>query len=685
MRKLVSNESSVVVLWMMMLLLLLQFCFSITAACIQKEREALLRFKNSFYEDPFHRLASWNGTDCCNWNGVGCNQTTGYVTIIDLRQDYNQVDSYESLSSNFIDSSLLELKYLNHLDLSGNYFNHTQIPNFLGSMLELTYLNLSRTSLIGKIPPHLGNLSKLEILDLDRDYYEFDATRWVPLNGDIEWISHLSSLHTLHLSGMNFSNAINLMQVISSLPSLSSLRLRSCSLQNNDFSLGSWLNYSSFISRVQLLDLHDNQLSGQIPTIFQNMTSLKYLDLSLNNFTAIFEGGISTFIENNCGLKVLDLSLNFYFGTDDVFESSYENETMGCDLQVLNLRYTSLKTKIPNWLEKLKNLQTIDLQSSQIYGLIPTSLGNLSNLKYLDLSINNLTGTIPASFERLLNLEVLDVSENSLKGVLTEASFANLYRLHTLNLGYNENLSLEIKANWNPPFQLLFFDASRICCFGSEFPQWLQTQKALVGLSLSNTNLSISSIPTWFTPQNLITLNLSNNQIMGPLPTNIGDQMPKLQRLRLNDNLIDGSLPRSICRWKNLNVLNLSNNRLSGMIEGCFLNPNLYLLDLSSNNFSGIFPYSHENLSYIEQVYLRNNNFEGSMPIVLKNAKSLEILDLTGNKFSGTIPTWVGENLESLQFLILRDNLFNINCKFWILHTTNWKEVSPQILATSTE
>uniref|UniRef100_A0A0A0KPL7 Leucine-rich repeat-containing N-terminal plant-type domain-containing protein n=1 Tax=Cucumis sativus TaxID=3659 RepID=A0A0A0KPL7_CUCSA len=96
MRKLVCKESSVVVsLWMMiLLLLLLHFCFSITAAapCIQKERQALLRFKNSFYDDPSLRLASWNAsTDCCNWKGVGCNQITGHVTIIDLRRDPWQI------------------------------------------------------------------------------------------------------------------------------------------------------------------------------------------------------------------------------------------------------------------------------------------------------------------------------------------------------------------------------------------------------------------------------------------------------------------------------------------------------------------------------------------------------------------------------------------------------------------
>ena len=201
-----------------------------------------------------------------------------------------------------------------------------------------------------------------------------------------------------------------------------------------------------------------------------------------------------------------------------------------------------------------------------------------------------------------------------------------------------------MNSNWIPPFQLKVFDAtSCICCFGSEFPHWLQIQKALVDLRLSNTSLSISSIPTLFTPQNLTILNLAYNQIMGTLPTTIDDQMPKLEMLFLSDNLINGFLPPSICKLKNLKILD-------ECFIGCLLTPILHFLDLSSNNFSGIFPYSHENMTDIRKVYLRDDNFEGSMPIVLKNATRLEILELTENKFTGNIPTWLETILTVCNF-----------------------------------
>ncbi|KAL4018824.1 hypothetical protein IC575_022450 [Cucumis melo] len=152
------------------------------------------------------------------------------------------------------------------------------------------------------------------------------------------------------------------------------------------------------------------------------MSSLYLLNLSENKFTAIEGRLYSSFIRNNCGLKEINLSWNFDLDVD-LFET-YENESIGCfnneyDLQVLTLRGTSMRTKIPDWLGKLKNMKSLNLGYSKIYGPIPASLGNLSSLEYLYLSGNALTGAIPTSFGRLLNLRKLYLSNNRLEGVTT--------------------------------------------------------------------------------------------------------------------------------------------------------------------------------------------------------------------------------------------------------------------------
>ncbi|TYK00292.1 putative leucine-rich repeat receptor-like protein kinase [Cucumis melo var. makuwa] len=285
----------------------------------------------------------------------------------------------------------------------------------------------------------------------------------------------------------------------------------------------------------------------------------------------------------------------------------------------------------------LNNLKFLNLENCYLSGRIPSSLGNLSNLEYLDVSDNSLIGEVPTSFGRLLNLKVLDISDNLFNGFLEEAHFANLSQLHTLLIGYNEFLSLDVKSNWVPPFQLKSLDASScIGCFKSKFPRWLQTQKRLVSLVLSNISIS-SGIPKWLDGQNLTTLDLSHNQIVGPIPHNIGYQMPNLEDLFLSTNFMNGSLPLSLCKLKNLAYVDLSNNGLFGKIE-----------DLEGNKFSGNIPtWVGDNLGNLQFLRLRDNQFNGKIPVGIGEAKSLESLDLSFNQLSGSIPKSLSE-LNSL-------------------------------------
>ena len=91
-------------------------------------------------------------------------------------------------STGVLSPSLLELKYLNYLDLSNNKFQGIPIPNFIGSLNKLSYLNLSYASFAGMIPSHLGNLSNLLYLDLSTFAYPL-----TPPISNLNWLSGLSS------------------------------------------------------------------------------------------------------------------------------------------------------------------------------------------------------------------------------------------------------------------------------------------------------------------------------------------------------------------------------------------------------------------------------------------------------------------------------------------------------------
>ncbi|XP_052289806.1 receptor-like protein EIX1 isoform X4 [Citrus sinensis] len=67
--------------------------------CLESEREVLLRFKQDL-QDPSNRLASWIGDgDCCLWAGVICDNVTGHILELNLRNPFNyyvQPDQFEA-------------------------------------------------------------------------------------------------------------------------------------------------------------------------------------------------------------------------------------------------------------------------------------------------------------------------------------------------------------------------------------------------------------------------------------------------------------------------------------------------------------------------------------------------------------------------------------------------------------
>ncbi len=81
-----------------------------------------------------------------------------------------------------------------------------------------------------------------------------------------------------------------------------------------------------------------------------------------------------------------------------------------------------------------------------------------------------------------------------------------------------------------------------------------------------------------------------------------------IEELNLSNNSLDGSLQAEVRHLQNLKVLNLSNNKFTGVPAEVGQLKNLEVLDLSNNQLTGL-PYELGNLSKLKLLDLSGNAY----------------------------------------------------------------------------
>jgi Leucine-rich repeat (LRR) protein len=150
-------------------------------------------------------------------------------------------------------------------------------------------------------------------------------------------------------------------------------------------------------------------------------------------------------------------------------------------------------------------------------------------------------------------------------------------------------------------------------------------------------------------------LELQSNQLNGSIPPQLGD-LTNLQVLALYLNQLTGSIPPELGDLTNLQYLHLQSNQLSGSIPpqlGGLLN--LQVLTMHSNQLTGSIPPELGNLTSLRYLLLERNQLSGNIPEDLGDLSNLKWLFLNSNMLDGKIPSNLA-NLTNLNYAAIGYN-----------------------------
>ncbi|EAY72542.1 hypothetical protein OsI_00407 [Oryza sativa Indica Group] len=282
----------------------------------------------------------------------------------------------------------------------------------------------------------------------------------------------------------------------------------------------------------------------------------------------------------------------------------------------------------------------------------------------LDLPSSNLTGTLPPAVGNLTFLRRLNLSSNQLHGEIPPA-VGRLRRLLVLDMDHN-SISGVIPANLSSYISLTILRIQSNPQLGGRIPPELgNTLPRLEKLQLRKNSLTGKIPASLANLSSLQHLSLSYNKLEGLIPPGLGD-IAGLRYLFLNANNLSGELPLSLYNLSSLMMLQVGNNMLHGSIPSDIgrMLPGIQVFGLDVNRFTGVIPPSLSNLSTLTDLYLSDNKFTGFVPPNLGRLQYLQYLYLVGNQLEAdNTKGWEFltslSNCSQLQEFVLANNSFS--------------------------
>ncbi|KAJ8961557.1 hypothetical protein NQ318_014809 [Aromia moschata] len=579
------------------------------------------------------------------------------------------------------------------MDLSDNIIGTIEKYAFANIMHSLTHLKLAHafSSSVENLPiDSIKMLTNLEELDLsnnrfkympDTSFHFLQKLRKLEFQDNVIEIVHKGTFQgDIHASLEQIYLSFNNIKAISQHTFVNLPRLEQLYLDDNRIES---LERRSFMNleNIKRLNLKGNKISTISYETFQNLPELVHLDLSYNelksfNFSMFDQvGTLSIFNVNASHNKLRNLLVNVPLNFEPGMVCIYctGNGGVHSNIKILDLSYNNISTISKQFFRPVElSLTHLYLHHNNMLNATREVFGNMRHLQWLDLSHNELYEMDFDMFRNTKKIQVLHASHNHIADVPNDL-FRFLTNLRIVDLSHNRLRFLPDNLFREEGLERLDISHN----FLSKLP--LSSMSVVTAMSLCEMDLSWNSISslshggllTRF--KNLNYLDLSYNRLV-QIDAGTFKGLSRLLSLDLSHNSQLALEPNGLSfQGLEYSLLHLSLDNVSLTLVPTLPTPHLISLSLAYNALPTVPPEMATNMTNLQRLDLNYNDLT-AVPIVTHSLLELRYLSMVANPItflSNTSLLGVADHLVELDIRNFELNNLEVGvfCKMYSLRT----------------